>query len=138
MRRYQVVVVVLAVLLVSAGVACSKSTTSATSQPSAVASASTGGGAASGCPDLSADNPFLITIQNMAFHPSCLTASSSASITIVNMDSVDHTFTIDGTQVDVTIAAGQTFNGESAGLKPGTYTFHCKIHPSMTGTITVV
>ena len=39
------------------------------------------------------------------------------------------TFTIDGTQVDVRINGGQTFNGESAGLAPGAYRFHCKILP---------
>ena len=139
MRKYLAVVVM---LVVSAGFACSKSTPSATSEssPAAVASssASDDGGATAACPDLSADNPFVITIRNMAFEPSCLTASASSSIKIVNADSVDHTFTIDGTQVDVTIAAGQTFNGESAGLKPGEYTFRCKIHSSMTGTITVI
>ena len=139
MRKYLAVVVM---LVVSAGFACSKSTPSATSEssPAAVASssASDDGGATAACPDLSADNPFVITIRNMAFEPSCLTASASSTIKIVNADSVDHTFTIDGTQVDVTIAAGQTFNGESAGLKPGEYTFRCKIHSSMTGTITVI
>jgi plastocyanin len=138
MRKYLAVVVM---LVVSAGFACSKSTPSATSESSpaaAVSSASDDGGATAACPDLSADNPFVITIQNMAFEPSCLTASASSTIKIVNADSVDHTFTIDGTQVDVTIVAGQTFNGESAGLKPGEYSFRCKIHPSMTGTITVI
>jgi len=135
MRKY---LVVLVVLVVSTGFACSKSTPSATSGSSPAASVAGGGETAAACPDLSADNPFVITIQNMTFEPSCFTAAGSSSITIVNMDSVDHTFTIDGTQIDVTIAAGETFNGESAGLKPGEYTFHCKIHPSMTGTVTVV
>ena len=136
MRKY---LVVLAVLVVSTGLACSKGTPSATSGSSpAAASVAGDGGAAAACPDLSADNPFVITIRNTAFEPSCFTAAGSSSITIVNMDPVDHTFTIDGTQIDVTIAAGETFNGESAGLKPGEYTFHCSFHSSMTGTVTVV
>ena len=135
MRKY---LVVLVVLVVSTGFACGKSTPSATSGSSPAALVAGDGGAAAACPDLSGDNPFVIKIQNMAFEPACLTASGSSSIKIVDLDSVAHTFTIDGTQIDVTIAAGQTFNGESAGLKPGDYTFHCRIHPSMTGTITVV
>ena len=43
-----------------------------------------------------------------------------------------------GSEVDVAIQGGTTFNGESAGLAPGTYPFHCKIHPTMTGTVIVL
>jgi plastocyanin len=88
--------------------------------------------------DLSANNPFTITIQDFGFHPNCFKAASASAITIVNKDSVDHTFTIDGTRVDVTIKAGETFHGSSAGLAPGTYQFHCRFHPEMTGTVFVV
>jgi plastocyanin len=100
-------------------------------------------GSASGCStvtaiDLSGDNPFKVTIENFAFDPQCFVAASTSSITIVNKDGTPHTFTIDGTQVDVTINPGKTFNGESAGLAPGTYDFYCKIHPTMTGTVIVV
>jgi plastocyanin len=104
---------------------------------------STGGSTgASGCTadnatDLTGDNPFVVTIQDLAFHPDCSSATSTSSITVENKDTVTHTFTIDGTQVDVTIEAGKTFNGESAGLAPGTYPFHCKIHTTMTGTVIV-
>jgi plastocyanin len=106
---------------------------------------STGGGSptgSSGCTadtavDLTGDDPFVVTIQDRAFSPDCFAAKSAASITVDNKDTVTHTFTIDGTQVDVTIEAGTTFSGESAGLAPGTYPFHCKIHTSMTGTVIV-
>jgi len=109
-------------------------------------SSSAGGGGATAAPmctadnatDLSGDNPFTVTIQNLAFQPDCFKAASASAITIDNKDTVTHTFTIDGTQVDVTINGGQTFNGESAGLAPGTYPFHCKIHSQMTGTVIVV
>jgi plastocyanin len=87
--------------------------------------------------DLTGDNPFVVTIKDLKFTPECFAAKSASSITIENQDTVIHTFTIDGTQVDVTIAAGDTFNGESAGLDPGTYAFHCKIHASMKGTVIV-
>lgn len=133
--------VIAAVLFLLA--ACSKS--DSTSAPAELSSAAGGPGgqlatpppASSDCPDLSDDNPFKIRIKDFAFVPDCLTASGSASITVVNMDAADHNFTIDGTQISVPVGAGQTFNGESAGLSPGTYQFHCAIHPSMTGTITV-
>lgn len=135
--------IAIAVLLLLAA-ACSKSSSTPTaggSEPAKpggqlVTSLPPGGGA--DCPDLSGDNPFKIKIKDFAFVPDCLTASGSASITIVNEDQTDHNFTIDGTQISVPVNAGQTFNGESAGLSPGTYQFHCAIHPTMTGTITVV
>ena len=100
-------------------------------------------GSTSGCTeanaiDLSGDDPFKVTIQNFAFDPQCFVASSASSITIDNKDGTTHTFTIDGTQVDATIDGGQTFNGESPGLAPGSYDFYCKIHPTMTGTVLVV
>ncbi len=128
----KIVFVMLAVVAL-AGAACSKSSGS-----TAGGGSTDTGAPAPSCPDLSADNPFTITIQGLSFNPSCFTAASTSAITIVNKDTVTHTFTIDGTQVDVSIAAGQTFNGESAGLAPGDYPFHCKIHPAMTGTVTVV
>jgi plastocyanin len=106
------------------------------------ATGGTGATSASGCTadnavDLTGDDPFVVTIQDLAFSPDCFAAKSVSSITIENKDGVTHTFTIDGTQVDVSIDGGQTFNGESAGLDPGTYPFHCRIHSSMTGTVIV-
>lgn len=105
------------------------------------ASGSTGstvaGCTADNATDLTGDKPFVVTIKDLKFTPDCFAAKSASSITIENNDTVTHTFTIDGTQVDVTIPAGQKFNGDSAGLDPGTYPFHCKIHASMKGTVIV-
>lgn len=88
--------------------------------------------------DLSGDDPFTISIENFRWTPDCVMASGSASITVVNDDAVDHTFTIPGTQVNAPLPGNQTFNGESAALAPGTYEFLCTIHPAITGTIIVV
>ncbi len=102
------------------------------------ASGSTGGGCtADNAVDLTGDDPFVVTIQDLAFQPDCFAATSASSITVENKDTVTHTFTIDGTQVDVSIDGGQTFNGESAGLEPGSYDFRCTIHSSMTGSVIV-
>jgi plastocyanin len=100
---------------------------------------STGSTAGGDCADLTGEGAtFTITIADFAFDPNCFTASASQGITIVNQDDADHTFTIPDTQVDVPIAAGETFNGESGAVEPGTYDFLCTIHPTMTGQVTVV
>ena len=127
------------------GAACSSNNSDTGSSPSQAATTGADGRHGidgSGCTaanavDLTGNDPFTVTIQGLAFHPDCFAAKSASSITIQNKDSVTHTFTIDGTQVDVTIEGGTTFNGESAGLAPGTYPFHCKIHSTMTGTVIV-
>ena len=102
-------------------------------------SGATGTTGSTECADLTAGDTFTVTISGFAFDPSCLTARAAQSISIVNEDSADHTFTISGTQIDVTVPAGETFNGEpvTGVVEPGTYSFNCRFHPSMTGTITV-
>lgn len=105
------------------------------------ATAATGATSNKGCEDLTGEGAvFTLKISFSTYYPDCFTASASQGIKIVNEDDIDHTFTIDGTQVDVPVAAGETFNGEpiAGAVAPGTYEFKCTIHPQMTGRITVV
>ena len=137
MRKTLVVMVALTALV---GAACSSSggdDAGSTGDTGATGATSAAGCTADNATDLTGDDPFVVTIQDLAFSPDCFAAKSASSITVENKDSVTHTFTIDGTQVDVSINGGETFNGESAGLDPGTYPFHCTIHSSMTGTVIV-
>ena len=132
----------LAALVVLAGTACSSSSSTVTPTDTGgpIITQSPAGGSCTdaSATDLSGDDPFTITIENFRWNPACVKASGSASITIVNKDAVDHTFTIPDTQVDAPLPGNQTFNGEPAGLAPGTYGFLCTIHPNITGTIIVV
>jgi plastocyanin len=132
-----VLVAVLAMGLVACG--GGDETPPATTGDTATTTGATGTTGSAECADLTAGDTFTLTISGFAFDPSCFTARAAQSISIVNEDSADHSFTISGTQIDVTIPAGQTFNGESVSgvLEPGTYDFFCRFHPSMTGTITV-
>jgi len=137
------------VTLAVAGCSKSSSTNSATGSTGTTGTTGTTGATGTGpsgatgvpanCSDLTSGSVFTLTQQNFAFHPACVIARSQQSISIVNKDSVLHNFTIEGTQVDVDIQPGTTFNGESAGLAAGTYPFFCKIHRSsgMVGVIVV-
>jgi plastocyanin len=76
-----------------------------------------------------------------AFSPNPFNVSlgGGATVTVVfgNDDKVTHTATQDGggpTFDSGNLAAGVTFSHDFAA---GTYTYHCKIHPNMVGTINV-
>jgi plastocyanin len=142
-------------LLIAGGVACGAGETgtpAASDQgtPAVTASASspaaTPPAAAAGCTeakatDLTADDPYTIIIHNYKFEPDCFMADfAAASIAIENKDDVAHTFSIDGTLVNAPLRPHHTYrHGPGAGfLDPGTYPFHCSIHPEITGTMIVV
>jgi plastocyanin len=77
-----------------------------------------------------------ITIQNFAFSPNSVTITAGSSVTWTNMDSVTHSATGDNGAFDTGVFAA----GGSATItfdNAGTFTYHCSIHPNMTGTIVV-
>jgi plastocyanin len=76
-------------------------------------------------------------MEGFAFSPSSLAATAgSVHFTITNRDAATHTFTVTGTDVDVRVAGGSSGTATST-LAAGSYEFHCTIHASMTGTLTV-
>lgn len=77
-----------------------------------------------------------ISIKNFSFSPNSLTVANGTMITWINDDSVDHTIIADdGLFTSGTLTPGDNFT--HLFIKTGTYTYHCSIHPSMTGTIQV-
>ena len=80
-----------------------------------------------------------ITIKNFAFSPAMLTVKTGSVVTWTNQDSVTHTIASDsGYPVLFTsdpVASGATY--KFTFIQPGTYNYHCSIHPSMKGTIIV-
>jgi plastocyanin len=84
-----------------------------------------------------------ITIQNFAFSPATITVPRGATVTWVNKDSASHTIVSDA---QGSVAQGAVFtsnslaNGASYSFKfdsPGTYPYHCSIHPTMKATVIV-
>ena len=106
-----------------------------TSEPSATCSAAT-------ATDESDLPMATVAIADLTYLPGCFIARSHGQILrIKNADHTTHTFTVDGTGVDVDVTAGTIAKttGDLAedGLVPGTYPFHCRIHASMTGVVIV-
>ena len=100
------------------------------------------GTAGSDCADLTA-GPASMTIADFAFEYPCLTVSASQGLTVVNEDESAHTFTVVGTGseaiIDETLDSGDSYKEKalSGAVEPGTYSFFCRFHPPMKGTITV-
>lgn len=75
-----------------------------------------------------------VEISGFAFSPSNLAVAKGTTVTWTNKDSVGHTVT-SGSFDSGTVPNGGTFSFTFT--QDGTYGYHCSIHPSMTGTITV-
>jgi plastocyanin len=104
----------------------------ASSQPATTGS--TGGGTATGgvtC-NQSAGKAAMVQ-QNFTFAPPKLSAKSCTSVTITNKDSATHTFTIDGSPINVTLPGGSKNSAELT-LPPGSYVYYCRFHGSPDGT----
>jgi len=75
-------------------------------------------------------------IKGFAFVPPAVTAKVGDTITWTNNDTTAHTVTLDDKSVDsANIAPGATFS--HAFTAAGTFPYHCSIHTTMKGTITV-
>jgi plastocyanin len=74
----------------------------------------------------------------LIFSPSTISVKAGATLTIKNVGSVPHTFTVTGQGIDVTNDTGQTHQ-VTVNLPAGTYPFVCRFHEGsgMTGTLTV-
>ena len=78
-----------------------------------------------------------VVLADFAFRPDCLRASEGAQIGLRNTGEAPHTFTIEGTTVDVNLPAGTSSDASLSGVEPGRYTVTCTFHPQMEATLTV-
>ena len=91
-----------------------------------------GGGGGGGTP-----GAHEVWIQGMAFDPGTKTVAVGTTITWTNKDAIAHTVTSNsGTPLSSgNIGSNGTYSYTFT--VAGTYAYHCAIHPSMTGSITV-
>ncbi|MGZ8437179.1 MAG: cupredoxin domain-containing protein [Candidatus Limnocylindrales bacterium] len=128
-----------AVLLLAACSSSGATTAPSVAAPSAAASTAAsspaaGGGAA--CTQNATAGAVAVSIKGFAFNPADIQAKVGDTITFTNNDTAPHSATLD----DGSCSTGTISPGSADGLTftaAGTYPFHCKIHPSMKGTITV-
>ena len=77
-----------------------------------------------------------VSIAGFAFAPATITVTAGTTVTWTNDDSASHTVTADdGAFTSDTLASGAAFS--QAFASPGTFAYHCAIHPSMKGTVIV-
>jgi len=77
-----------------------------------------------------------VCIESSTFVPDAVTVSAGDSVTWANLDGIQHTVTSDDGAVDSGNIDGDS-DFEQTFDEAGDFAYHCEIHPSMTGTITV-
>jgi plastocyanin len=78
-----------------------------------------------------------VKISNFKFSPATITVKQGARLSVTNDDSTAHTATADDGQ---SFDTGTVDPGASKTIsvsKPGSYPYHCSIHPSMHGKLIV-
>jgi plastocyanin len=75
------------------------------------------------------------TIANFAFSPNPVGVASSGFVTWTNNDTTTHTVTFDNGPDCGRVAVGANVTAQFSA--PGTYAYHCSIHTSMKGSVTV-
>lgn len=80
---------------------------------------------------------FTVSIKNFSFNPSTVTVKTGTKVTWVNNDGVSHTVTPDSDNLfnSSVLSPGQSFSFTFT--DPGSVNYHCKIHPTMKGTVIV-
>src|SRR5215203_87214 len=77
-----------------------------------------------------------VSIQDFFFDPDQLSVAPGTTVTWVNEGEAPHTTTADdGTWDSGTLQPGEDFSFTFD--QPGTYTYHCSIHPDMTASVKV-
>jgi plastocyanin len=104
---------------------------SSASQPPGQASQAAAGAQCGG----TAGSGQAVAIKNFAFTPATVTVSANGTVTWANGDTTAHTVTFDNGPDCGNVAAGATVTATFSSA--GTYAYHCTIHPSMKGSVTV-
>jgi plastocyanin len=88
--------------------------------------------------DAAEDGDVTLQTKDIEFAPETITVASGGGVFVENDDLVRHTFTVEETDVDLSIPAGVSRRVD-IDLEPGTYEFVCDVpgHEDMEGTLVV-
>jgi plastocyanin len=78
-----------------------------------------------------------VAIMNFAYVPPALSVASGTTVTWTNGDDVAHTVTADDGKSFASDLLGKGRAFQLTAPAPGTYTYHCSVHPFMKATLTV-
>lgn len=125
MKKYLLGITMLFAIVIMAFAACSKSSSS-NPAPTPQVTPRTNPPAATAT----------VSIKNFAYAAPSVAIKTGGTVTWTNSDSTPHTVTDDAGSFDSkSMATNATFS--QTFTTPGTYTYHCTFHSSMTGTVVV-
>jgi plastocyanin len=78
-----------------------------------------------------------VEIVDFAYSPETVTVAAGGKVTWRNEDADEHTVTLDNGSFESGDLAEGKLKSESF-KSPGSFAYHCEIHPDMTGTVEVV
>lgn len=78
-----------------------------------------------------------VEMDDFSYGPACVRVEAGSTLALNNVGAAPHTFTIEGTDVSVDVAAGAQGSADLSGVAAGTYTVLCTYHPQMKATIEV-
>jgi plastocyanin len=136
MRRALIFVLTLASAMAFAACGASGSGSGGSTPPEASAPPASDGGSTAACEVASGTGDVAGTIAGNAFDPAEVSATVGQVVGFTNEDAVPHSFTLDDGSCDT----GTFETGASGAIRfdaAGSYPFHCTVHPTMTGTVTV-
>jgi plastocyanin len=91
----------------------------------------------SSSPAASGGSASAVKISNFKFAPASVTVKPGARVAVTNEDSTAHTATADDGHSFDTGTLAQGASQTISVSKPGSYAYHCSIHPFMHGTLVV-
>ena len=79
-----------------------------------------------------------LSMVDNAFEPSALSVASGSELQLTNDGQAPHNLTIEGTEIDEDVDAGQS-GSVTVDAEPGDYTMFCEYHrdAGMEGTVTI-
>lgn len=78
-----------------------------------------------------------VEMADFSYSPTCASVEEGSSLEIRNTGQAPHTFTVDGTDVDVEVDPGGSTTVDLANVAAGTYEVICTLHPQMQGALRV-